>query len=303
MWAALSVVVTAACTEASPSTPTPPSIAPSVAAASSAHARPSPEPADRVAPLVVIFMENHERSEVVGSPSAPYQNSMLERGREYANYFAVTHPSLPNYLAFASGTTNGKTTDDITAGEVSSGPTLWDQLSDAKIDWAVYEESMPSPCSGQIAAGAAPAEYALKHNPATPFRTVYHDPSDCANVLPLSAMDPDRLPMFSFITPNECNDAHSCPMETADRWLAQLVPPLVAAGADVLVTYDEGSTDRGPNGSSGGGQVFAAELGPDVRAGAVVSQELDHFSLLAGIEERFRLPKIEEAAGAAPLPT
>jgi acid phosphatase len=248
-------------------------------------------------------MENHERSQVVGSPSAPYQNSMLKHGRDYENYFAVAHPSLPNYLAFASGTTDGKTTDDISAGEVATTPTLWDQLSAAHIDWAVYEEGMPQPCFGQAAAGAAPGDYALKHNPATPFRSVYDDSRKCSNVLPLSALDPSRLPAFSFITPNECNDAHSCPMETGDRWLAQHVPQLVAAGADVLVTYDEGSTDLGPHGSSGGGQVFAAELGPDVRAGTVVSRPLDHYSLLAGIEQRFGLPTIQRVADATPMPT
>ena len=305
--AAVLLVTAAACSERSTFTPGPPSIGPPNAAPSpkrpATASKRSTSSDDHEEPLVVIFMENHERSQVVGSSSAPFQNSMRRHGRDYTNYFAITHPSLPNYLAFASGSTNGKTTDDIAAGQLAGGPTLWDQLSAAKIDWAVYQQDMPSPCFGGGSAGPAPGDYALKHNPATPFGSVYHDPSDCSNVLPLSAMDPAHLPTFSFITPNECNDAHSCSMETADEWLADNVPRLVAAGADVLVTYDEGTTDRGPNGSTAGGQVFAVEVGRDVRAGTVVSHPLDHYSLLAGIEQRFGLRKLQEAADAATMPT
>jgi phosphatidylinositol-3-phosphatase len=304
--AALTLLAVACTDTSAPATgPAAPPASASVAPPSaSQHAASSSEPAGgKITPLVVIFMENRERSQIVGAPDAPFHNSMLRAGRDYANYFAVTHPSLPNYLAFASGTTTGKTSDEITAGEVTTSPTLWDQLSAAKIDWAVYEESMPEACFGPSAAGSAPGDYALKHNPATPFESVFRDPSDCANVVPLSSLDPSRLPAFSFITPNECNDGHSCPSSTADRWLAQHVPPLVAAGADVVVTYDEGTTDLGADGSAGGGRVFAAELGPDVAAGTVVSQRLDHYGLLAGIEHRFGLRKLRAAATAATMPT
>ena len=249
-------------------------------------------------PIVIIVMENHERGDVTAS--APFERSMLLRGRDYAQYYAVAHPSLPNYLAIASGSTDGKTTDDVTAGEVA-GPTLWDQLTTADVSWAVYEESMPSPCYAPYAAGTFPADYALKHNPAVPFRSVFSDPSECARVQPLSQMDPGHLPTVSFITPNECDDGHSCPLSTADGWLADHVPPLVQAGADVVVTYDEGTTDIGAGGP-GGGHVFAAEIGPGVPAGSVVSAPVDHYSLLAGIEARYGLPRLGQATGATALP-
>jgi phosphatidylinositol-3-phosphatase len=299
--AAASLTMVSACTTAATpaaSIPPLPANIPDRAGATQT-ARGSSEPD----PLVVIFMENHERTQVVGSPEAPFQNAMLRHGRDYANYYAITHPSLPNYLAVASGTTNGKRSDDIAAGELSPGPTLWDQLSAAHLDWAVYEESMPSPCYSPYSAGAEPGDYALKHNPATPFRSVYDDPQRCSQVRPLSAMDPTRLPEFAFITPNECNDAHSCPLAAADRWLGQLVPRLVGAGADVVVTYDEGTTDLGVGGSSGGGHVYAVEVGPGVPAGSVLSQPLNHYSLLAGIEDRFGLRPLDGVADATPMPT
>jgi acid phosphatase len=250
---------------------------------------------------VVIFMENHEQSAIVGSSSAPYENSLIRRGRSYTNYFAVSHPSLPNYLAFASGSTHGKTDDSVTAGEFD-GPTLWTQLTGAGIPWAVYEESMPSPCFTQYSAGSSPGDYALKHDPAMPFRSIASDPSACDRVQPLTRMDPNKLPPVSFITPNECSDAHSCALSSGDTWLAQHVPALLGAGADVIVTYDEGTTDLGAGSATGGGRVFAVEAGAGVASGVTVTAPMNHYSLLAGIEQRFHLAKLGGASSVTPLP-
>jgi acid phosphatase len=250
---------------------------------------------------VVIFMENHEQSAIVGSSSAPYENSLIRRGRSYTNYFAVSHPSLPNYLAFASGSTHGKTDDNVTAGEFD-GPTLWTQLTGAGIPWAVYEESMPSPCFTQYSAGSSPGDYALKHDPAMPFRSIASDPSACDRVQPLTRMDPNKLPPVSFITPNECSDAHSCALSSGDTWLAQHVPALLGAGADVIVTYDEGTTDLGAGSATGGGRVFAVEAGAGVPSGVTVTAPMNHYSLLAGIEQRFHLAKLGGASSVTPLP-
>ncbi len=286
----------AACGHTSPSSPAPVSAA-GATPSRETSAAPSKTPSS-AEPLVIIVMENHERGDVTAS--APFQRSMLLHGRDYAQYYAVAHPSLPNYLAIASGSTGGKTTDDITAGELP-GATLWDQLTAGHVSWAVYQETMASPCYAPYSAGTFPADYVLKHNPAVPFHSVFSDPSKCAHVQPLTRMDPSHLPTVSFITPNECNDGHSCPLSTADAWLASHVPPLVQAGADVVVTYDEGTTDSGAHGS-GGGHVFAAEVGPGVPAGSVFGAPVDHYSLLAGIEARYGLPALGRAADATALP-
>jgi hypothetical protein len=255
---------------------------------------------DAPTPVVVIFMENHERSAVVGSGSAPYQNALLAKGRSYVHYYGVTHPSLPNYLAFGSGSTHGKTSDDITAGEIG-GRTLWDQLTAAHVSWGVFAESMPSPCFLGGAAGSDPGYYALKHNPATPFASVASDPKKCAHVRPLTQLRTDVLPAVTFIAPNECSDGHSCDLTVADAWLRRTVPPLVAAGADVVIVYDEGSSDQGVGGP-GGGNLYAVEVGSGVPAGVEVQRPANHYSLLAAIEDRFGVPRLGEAASAQPLP-
>src|SRR5690242_13057226 len=55
--------------------------------------------------VFVIVMENHEFGDIVGSPSAPYLNQLAQQYGLATNYFGVTHPSLPNYMALTGGDT------------------------------------------------------------------------------------------------------------------------------------------------------------------------------------------------------
>ena len=243
-------------------------------------------------PLIVIWMENHERSSIVGSSDADYLNAFRNAGRDFTHYYGVTHPSLPNYLAFANGSTNGKQgSDSISAGEIP-GPTLWKQLSRQRIPWGVYMESMPSVCYS----GSSSGDYVLRHNPATPFASVFDRPKRCANVKPYSMFDVSALPAVSFIAPNLCNDMHDCSIATGDNWLQARVPAMLAAGAEVLITFDEGSTS-----TNGGGNIYAAVRGPGIGS-STNTATFNHYSLLAAIEKRLEVSRLNNAASAAVLP-
>jgi hypothetical protein len=276
---------------ATSSSPTPTTTTPTPTSTSS-----SPPPGK--GPIVVIYMENKERSTVVGSSSAPYQNALRARGIDFTHVYGVTHPSLPNYLALANGSTDGKQgTDSISAGELSQSPTLWNQLQNTGISWGVYEEDMPSTCSGAVTSGL----YALKHNPATPFASVYRDTATCSHVHPFSAFDITHMPAVSFIAPNLCNDEHDCGLTTGDGWLRAHVEPMLANGATVILTYDEGSSGAGINGTSGGGNIYTVVVGPGVSA-RVDAGQYNQYSMLAAIEARFGLNKLNAAANVTPLP-
>jgi hypothetical protein len=275
----------------SSSSPTPMTTSPTPTSTSSS----SPASND---PLVVIYMENKERSTVVGSSSATYQNALRARGIDFTHMYGVTHPSLPNYLALSNGSTNGKQgTDSITAGELSQSPTLWNQLQNAGISWGVYEEDMPSTCYGGATAGL----YALKHNPATPFASVYGDTATCSHVQPFSAFDVNHMPAVSFIAPNLCNDEHDCGLSTGDGWLLAHVEPMLANGATVILTYDEGSSGAGVNGTSGGGNIYTVVVGQGISA-RVENGQYNQYSMLGAIEARLDLTKLGAAANATPMP-
>ena len=68
-------------------------------------------PASSSSHVVVLVMENKERGDVVGAPASRYVNALARRYAVATASYAITHPSLPNYLALTSGSTQGITSD------------------------------------------------------------------------------------------------------------------------------------------------------------------------------------------------
>jgi phosphatidylinositol-3-phosphatase len=288
-----------------------------------------PAQAAAPAPLIVVMMENRGYAGVVGNTNMPYFNQLWSEGAagtgpvtDFQQMYAVYHPSLPNYLAIASGSTQGTSSDAVYAGEFNA-PSVWDQLTAAGVSWGVYEEGMPATCSNVVtyndtATGGTDGQYVLRHNPAAVFTPVYTS-AECQQVQPLSALNTAALPQVSFVAPNICDDEHGIPsgsydpyqncvknsaalLQRGDTWLQSHVSAWTAAGADVLITWDEGGNGAGVNGTSGGGgQVAALLTGPDVTPGQD-STQYSHYSVLAGIEELYGLPRLASAANANPVP-
>jgi phosphatidylinositol-3-phosphatase len=57
--------------------------------------------------VIVIMMENHGYSEIIGSPYMPFTNKEAAQANLATNYFAVAHPSLTNYLEVVGGSNFG----------------------------------------------------------------------------------------------------------------------------------------------------------------------------------------------------
>ena len=112
---------------------------------------------------VVIVFENKESTTVLGNRAAPTFNSYGRRYAKLTRYYGVTHPSLPNYLALVSGSTQGITTDCPVRVDAKS---LADTLEASGRTWKAYAEGLPAP--GFL--GAFNGRYAKKHNPLAYFR-------------------------------------------------------------------------------------------------------------------------------------
>lgn len=248
--------------------------------------------------VVVVVFENHERSEIAGSSSAPTFAALARRGATLTGYDAVSHPSLPNYLALVSGSTHG-ISDDCTSCVVS-GPSLADTLAAAGRTWKTYAEGLPRPGF----TGASAGNYAKKHDPFLYFRNVLARPSWLSRVVPFKQFARDvaarHLPDFAFVVPNLCNDMHDCSVATGDAWLRRNVVPLLSspafAGGVVFVIFDEGQSDAG-----GGGNVEALALGPTVLPGSVSHEPTSHYGLLRTIEQAWGLPLLGRSAQARPI--
>ena len=261
---------------------------------------------DRVAPpvphlgrVVVVIFENKGRDRVLGSADAPTFAKLARRGATLTNYRAVAHPSLPNYLALVSGSTQG-ITDDCTSCVVT-GRSLADTLAAAGRTWKTYAEGLPQ--AGFT--GPFAGRYAKKHDPFVYFRRVAAAPKRLRRIVPLTVFQKDlaagTLPDYSLVVPDLCNDMHDCPVATGDRWLARFLAPLLGnpqlRGGAVFVVFDESDdSDIG-----GGGIVPAIVAGPLVRAGASSAAVFDHYSLLRTIEDGWGLPRLGQSARATPI--
>jgi phosphatidylinositol-3-phosphatase len=247
--------------------------------------------------LAVIVMENEEYSAVAGSRAAPYTNGLASDYALAARSYAISHPSLPNYLALTGGSTFGINSDCTDCAVRGSG--IIGQLESRRLSWKAYMEDLPHSCF----TGSGTADYAKKHDPFVYYEGIVHDPRRCSRVVPMTQLAADeragRLPRFIWITPNLCHDMHDCDTATGDRFLSRLVPPLLRALGPhglLILTWDEGSTDGGCCRLAGGGHVVTILAGADARRHAKLRTPVDHYSVLQTIEDLFRLRR---RAGAA----
>jgi hypothetical protein len=254
-------------------------------------------PSSRGSHVVIVMMENAEYGQVIGSSDAPYVNALARRYGLAAQSFAITHPSLPNYLALTSGSTHG-VSSDCSDCHVSA-PNIVDQLETAGISWAAYLEDVPKPCFRGAGAGG----YAKKHNPFIYYDDIAASASRCGRLVGFGrlteALRSGRLPTYAWITPNLCDDGHDCGVAAGDRFLARTVPALLrelGPHGFIVVTWDEGGSDQGCCGGARGGHVATIVAGPDVRRGRRMQQPIDHFGVLATIEQVLGLPPLAGAA-------
>ena len=127
--------------------------------------------------IFYIMMENHSSSEIFGNTAdAPYINSLASQAAVSSDYYGVTHPSSPNYLAAISGSYQGifddcaagpsvkcapqefglgsgyTNTELLTPAQITqatntahwfSGTTIISQLEAHGMSWKAYMQSMP----------------------------------------------------------------------------------------------------------------------------------------------------------------
>jgi phospholipase C len=236
--------------------------------------------------VVLVVLENHSYDQV--AHSSPYLNALAHECGLAASYRAITHPSLPNYLALTAGTTAG-IDSDCTRCSADVG-SIFQQLGGA---WRTYAESLPSPGFPGFSSG----NYAKKHNPAAYFPAIAA--TYARNAVPLTASFVDRLARFTLVVPDLCNDEHDCGVDTGDRWLATWIPRVLRAtayrqgGTALFVTYDEGTDSDN--------HVYTVAVAPSVLRGTVATAAFDHYSLLRTIETMLGLPCLANACTASPM--
>ena len=252
--------------------------------------------------IVIIMFENKEFGTVIGSPLMPNYNRLAREYTVLTQYYAIRHPSLPNYIALIGGDTFGidRNCNDC----FIDAPSLPDLIEASGRTWKTYQEDMPEPCYlGDTHL------YVQKHNPFIYFNRIRLDTPRCERtIVPLTQLQADiqagSLPNFIFITPNLCNDAHDCPLDVADAWLTELlgrlIPALDAKTESYLVVmlFEEGQGNRSCCGLplEAGGRVPVVLYSPLVKNGFEDPTPYTHYSLLKTISIAWELPLLGHAA-------
>lgn len=160
---------------------------------------------DRIA---IIWLENTDYDLAAGDPNLAW---LAKKGISLTNYFALTHPSMPNYAAAISGDYYGINHDN-TVNIPSNISTLVDLLEDKGVSWGEYQEDMPSVgFTGNFKNPKTGANmYVRKHNPAVLYDSVAKQSDRLAKTKPLTQFSADlkanALPQWMFITPNMTSD-------------------------------------------------------------------------------------------------
>ena len=235
----------------------------------------------------------------------PHLASLASTYGQANNYFAVAHPSLPNYLAIWGGSTFGVTSDCSvgSAGCVPSGPSVFGQTLAAGQTATAYQESMTSSCQT-----SGSGSYAPRHGP-WPYWQDSAERAGCtANDVPsgtptngnlLDDINAGQLPITGELTPNLCNDAHDCSLSTFDGWLAAWIPTLMA-GPDyrsgdltIIITFDEDDGSQNNN-------VAFVVVDPRLSA-KTVTGTFNHYSLTKWLDDNAGVTELRNAAAAADL--
>jgi hypothetical protein len=308
-------------------TPTPLPV-PTATPTATATATPSGS-AHAIKTVFVIVMENHDWSQIKGSASAPYINSLLTRSdASYATQYynpPSLHPSEPNYVWLEAAANTGLpntntggtvdfTTDNDPSASNSTSTTdhLVSYLAKIGVSWKSYQENI----SGTTCPLTSSGLYAAKHNPFVFFQDVTNNNSassaTCiAHERPYSELATDltnnTVARYNFITPNLCDDMHNSTgcatkdsISNGDTWLSHNLPTILNSqayknGGAVFLTWDEAASGDGP--------IGMVVLSPEAKGNGYNNAiHYTHSSTVRTIEEIFGAsPLLRDAQNATDL--
>ena len=280
--------------------------------------------------VLIIMMEDHAFSSITGSSSAAYLNQLASSNSLLTGYTAISHPSLPNYLALTGGSSFGVTSNCPPTTSCNSGakccpisaPNIIDAEESAGLTWKAYMEDYPTACGshcslGKCFMGTNSTGYVVTHNPFAYYADIVSNPDRCARIVSANSVisqapqSDDKLlddlqststaSNYMWLSPGLCDDMHDCLTVSGDVYLRTLVPKILSSNvfktqrAALFVTFDEGSPSRiFPNDF-----VFTLWAGPVVKTNYKSSQQYSHYSLLTTIEATWGIQNLTSNDGDA----
>jgi len=247
--------------------------------------------------IVIVVEENHSFQQIIGNPDAPFLNALAAGGLHFTNFYAITHPSQPNYLHFFSGASQGVTSNAVPDHAPFSTPNLASSLLAAGKTFIGYADGLPY--VGSL--DEASYSYFRKHNPWVNWQSPTPGPHQILPELnrPFTDFPSDfnTLPTISFVIPDLDHDMHDGTIAQADTWLQQSLGAYADWASDhnsiLIVTWDEDE-------SASRNRIPTIIFGAGVRQGTIDSSWTLH-NLLRWIQSIYSLSPSGAASDVAPI--
>jgi hypothetical protein len=268
--------------------------------------------------VFMVYLENKGVTDIVGSPNAPYLNSLINTYGFGSNYYALTHPSAPNYYPILGGSDFGFNYN--CPANCFDQPNLADNIEAAGKTWAGYAEG-----------GAGDAT-----SPGLPFLAfsdIYNDPARVAtHLFDLSQLGQDltstaTAPNFVWFAADDATNmegptdtlagivqwalsqltTHQYNVKAGDEWLQGEVPVIMNSPvwndptqkSAIVVTFDEDNNNISLGIGNQGNHIVTVVIpspgavASGMRGGHFVADDYNnHYSLLRTIEDSLGLPSL-----------
>ena len=307
-----------------------------------------PAPADPAPPVsavgqldhvFMVYVENKGYNDIVGSPNAPFLNSLINAYGLADNYYALTHGSSPNYYPIVGGTDYG-ITYNCASPCIDASTTLVSNIDDAGKTWRSYAQGLTPGASPLVSTDS----YQFGETVFPAFTSIANDPAYAqAHILPLEQMAIDlqsssTAPNYAWFAANEdfagegpvsslagllkfafnqIDPRHQYNVPALDQFLSETVPTIMGSAvwndgneaSVIVVTFDEDNNNLDLGFGNVGNHVVTvvipnqAAIDAGMRSGPfIASNHYDHYSLLRMIEDSLGLPSLtNNDAYAAPM--
>jgi acid phosphatase len=235
--------------------------------------------------VVVVIMSTRSFGDVIGSSDAPFVNLLTRSGATFTDAHAVARPAAPNYFALFAGSTSGVRSDACPPRQ--HGHNLATELLARGLSFATYAQGLPA--TGSRACRHHP--YATAHNPPASFRNV---PASTLAKASAFGTELTALPAVSFLIPDEDDSMAGSDVRTGDTWLREHITQYAAWATThrslLVLTWDQARPTDADN------HIPMVAIGTEVRIGSV-PERVDHYRLLATIEDGLGLPRLGATVG------
>jgi len=279
--------------------------------------------------VFMVYMENKGYDDIVGSPNAPFLNSLINAYGFADNYYALTHGSSPNYYPIVGGTDFGLTYN-CASPCIDASTTLVSNIDDAGKTWRSYAQGLIPGASPLVSTDS----YQSGETVFPAFTSIANDPAyAAAHIRPLEEMAVDlqlaaTAPNYAWFAANEdfagegpvntlvgllkfaltqIAPKHQYNVPALDQFLSETVPTIMRSAvwndpneaSVIVVTFDEDNNNLSLGFGNEGNHIVTvvipnqAAIDAGMRSGPfIVSNHLNHYSLLRMIEDSLGLPSL-----------